>query len=67
MAEQLHCILESTPALAELHLVCKAAPAAIWDSPSADVVPDLLSKYIPNLQHLVIHADFSMHKRTLPL
>ena len=61
-AEHLHCILQSAPSLVELHLGCEVAPDDIWDSPSTSGVPDPLSKYIPNLQYLVIQTDFSIYK-----
>ena len=61
-AEDLHCILESTPSLVELHLGCEVATADIWDSPSTSGVLDPLSKYVPNLQYLVIQANFSIYE-----
>jgi len=61
-AKDLHCILESTPSLVELYLGCEIAAADIWDFPSTSDSPDPLSKYIPNLQYLVIQADSSIHK-----
>ena len=61
-AEHLHCILESTPSLVELHLGCEVAVAEIWDSPSTSGVLDPLSKYVPNLQYLVIQANFSIYE-----
>ena len=62
--EELHRILESTPSLVELHLGHKVAPNTIWylpDSYFGDRLPEPLSKYAPNLQHLVIQFGFYVH------
>jgi hypothetical protein len=60
-ADQYHFILESTPSLVELHLGCASPMDAIWYSPYADDFPEPLSKYAPNLQHLVIQTPLSVY------
>ena len=57
--QKLHRILESTPSLVELHLGCKVAPNNIWYWPGHDEdhVPNSLSKYAPNVRHLVLRIN----------
>ena len=59
-APMLHHILESTPSLVELHLGRDVAPNHIWDLPyhDEDRLPDSLSKYAPNLRHLVVQIVY---------
>jgi hypothetical protein len=58
-AKNLHFILESMPSLVELQLGCEVAEDDIWYRPDNDDdrFPDPLSKYAPNVQHLVIQND----------
>ncbi|KAF8952095.1 hypothetical protein BDZ97DRAFT_1880914 [Flammula alnicola] len=67
---ELHQMLRSTPALEELHLSCSFP----WDQrtmtnqfPGAldDVEP--LSKYVPNLQHLLLEPISRLHAHSIPI
>jgi hypothetical protein len=52
-AEDLHCILKSTPSLLELHLGREVAKENIWYHAYC---PEPLSKYVPNMQYLVLQS-----------
>ena len=57
--EDLHRVLESTPSLLELHLGREVAQHNIWYrlyGSEEQCCPEPLSKYVPNLQHLLIQT-----------
>ena len=54
--KDLHCILESTPSLLELHLGRQVAEQNIWYHDEDERCPKPLSKYVPNMQHLVLQT-----------